>query len=113
MNFCATTTSEDDRGASGSRGGSRNIISGLGGGGGTGTGGGVGTSGSGNGRASSLGGSGYIGGGGGDKPGAASLATLDVGARVSPGLPYGKIVSLPAGGGGGGMGLVRGGRHER
>lgn len=78
----------------------------------TGTSGG-GSSGSSNGRTSSLGGSGHVGGGGGgDKPGAASLATLYVGARVSPALPYGKIVSLPAGGGGG-MGLVRGGRHER
>lgn len=83
------------------------MISGLGGG--TGTSGG-GSSGGGNGRASSLGGGGHGGGGGGDKPGVASLATLDVGARVSPALPYGNVVSLPAGGGG--MGLVRG-RHER
>lgn len=87
MNFA----SEDERGGSGSRGGPRNIVTGLGGSVGSGGGG---TSGS-NGR---------------EKSGVATLATLDVGTRVSPVLPYGKIVSLPTGGGG--MGPIRG-RYER
>jgi len=86
MNFA----SEDERGGSGSRGGARNIVAGLGG---VGSGGG-GSSGS-NGR---------------EKYGVATLATLDVGTRASPALPYGKIVSLPAAGGG--MGPIRG-RYER
>lgn len=48
--------------------------------------------------------------GDGDKSGTVSLATLDVGTRVSATLPYGKIVSLPARTGS--MGLVRG-RYDR
>lgn len=95
-------TSEDERGGSGSRGGPRNIVMGLSAGAGNGSSGGGGHSGS-NGRAS-------LGGGGGEKSGAASLSTLDVGARVAPALPYGKTVSLPAGGSG--IGLI-GGRFER
>ncbi len=87
MNFA----SEDERGGSGSRGGARNIVAGLGGSVGSGGGGSSGS----NGR---------------EKSGAATLATLDVATRASPALSYGKIVSLPAGGGG--MGPIRG-RYER
>lgn len=95
-------TSEDERGGSGSRGGSRSIAMGLSAGvsnGASGGGGHVGSSG----RTS-------LGGGGAEKSGATALATLEVGARVSPTLPYGKSASLPAGGNG--IGLI-GGRFER
>ncbi|CAM9968612.1 unnamed protein product [Ectocarpus sp. 8 AP-2014] len=85
MNFSASSTSEDERGGTASRGGSR-IVSGLG-----------------EGVAGNISRTSIV---GGDKPGAVSLATLDVGARVSPALPYGKVVSLPSGGSG--IGLIRG-----
>lgn len=96
-------TSEDERGGSGSRGGPRNIAMGLGASAGNGGGGGGGGHGGSNGRTS-------LGGGSAEKSGATSLATLDVGARVSPTLPYGKTVSLPPGGSG--IGLI-GGRFDR
>lgn len=95
-------TSEDERGGSGSRGAPRSIVMGVSAGAGNGGNGGGGHGGS-NGRTS-------LGGGGTEKSGATTLATLDVGARVSPALPYGKSVSLPAGGSG--IGLI-GGRFER
>lgn len=95
-------TSEDERGTSGSRGGPRNIVMGLGAGAGNGGSGGGGHGGS-SGRTS-------LGGSGSEKSGATTLATLDVGARASPALPYGKSVSLPASGSG--IGLI-GGRFER
>lgn len=95
-------TSEDERGGSGSRGGPRQIVMGLSAGAGNGGSGGGGHGGS-NGRTN-------LGGGGAEKSGATTLATLDVGARVSPASPYGKSVSLPAGGSG--IGII-GGRFER
>ncbi|CAN0113390.1 unnamed protein product [Ectocarpus sp. 6 AP-2014] len=85
MNFSASSMSEDERGGTASRGGSR-IVSSLG-----------------DGVAGNISRTSIV---GGDKPGAVSLATLDVGARVSPALPYGKVVSLPSGGSG--IGLIRG-----
>ncbi|CAM9802115.1 unnamed protein product [Ectocarpus sp. 13 AM-2016] len=85
MNFSASSTNEDERGGTASRGGSR-IVSGLG-----------------EGVAGNISRTNIV---AGDKPGAVSLATLDVGARVSPALPYGKVVSLPSGGSG--IGLIRG-----
>ncbi|CAB1118609.1 unnamed protein product [Ectocarpus sp. CCAP 1310/34] len=85
MNFSSSTTSEDERGGTASRGGSR-IAAGLG-----------------EGVAGNISRTSIV---GGDKPGAVSLATIDVGARVPPALPYDKIVSLPSGDSG--IGLIRG-----
>ena len=104
MNLSTPPVSEDERSVSISRGGSRSALAeGMTGGGGSGGGGGGG-SGS-NSGAIGSGRKGFSSGNGGEKRGAA-LATLDMGARVSPALAYGKIASLPQGDGG--MGVMRG-----
>ena len=102
MNLSTTPASEDERGVSISRAGPRNVASvlaeGFSGGGGGGSGG-ISSGGISSGR------KGFGSGSGGEKRGAA-LATLDMGARVSPALAYGKIASLPQGDGG--IGVMRG-----
>lgn len=95
MNFSSTIAGEDERSSTASRGGSRYSTLGHG----------TGTSGnSGSGRTGAVGGNSRQ-----VKAGSAPVA-IEAGARVTPALSYGQVVSLPAGVGA--LGRVRG-RHER